>query len=151
MITITATRSLKLAETSFHRGVPLHSILVDGWSRGLHPEQVQHECIQMGYALCVAEPERLKVWARLDHELAEYEKTQVLNYNPTAFDVLQAYGYTLSYTDECGTERELEFLAAHDIQAMAIAQHHCRGNEGLWSGICLSGGPTDDAIDFTPF
>ena len=61
------------------------------------------------------------------------------------------YGYTLSFTDECGTEHEYEFTALSDRQAVLMATAQCKGCEGLWSGLCLSGGPTDDAIEFNPF
>lgn len=74
MIIIDAVWSLKLAERSFHRGVSLHAIITDGWSRGLTFQQTRDECLQMGFALCVAEPRIHQMWARMDLEYEEYNR-----------------------------------------------------------------------------
>lgn len=74
MIIIDAVWSLKLAERAFTRGTPLNTIIIDGWSRGLTFQQTRDECLQMGFALCVAEPQIHRIWQREDEALAEYER-----------------------------------------------------------------------------
>lgn len=45
--------------------------------------------------------------------------------------------YTLSYTDECGTDHEVEREFWTDKAAMDWAYSQANGNEGLWTGVSL--------------
>ena len=47
--------------------------------------------------------------------------------------------YTLSYTNECKNDIEHEFEAANFEEAVKAAKWMCRGNEGLWFNIAVSG------------
>lgn len=73
---ISTKDSLRLAETAFRRGVPLKAIVIDCWSRGIHIEQCRHECIQMGYSLCIAEKEIARIWKWWDDAVLESMKAE---------------------------------------------------------------------------
>lgn len=51
------------AEGAIHK---LDTILVDCWAKGLSAYQTINMCSVNGYALCVAEPARRRVWAAWD-------------------------------------------------------------------------------------
>lgn len=47
--------------------------------------------------------------------------------------------YTLQYTNECQQDVEHEFEEKDFAAAIKAAKWMCRGNEGLWFNISLSG------------
>lgn len=73
MNNITTKRSLELAEGIYRRGTKMEWIMIDGWSRGFRKSQTRHECIQMGYPLCLVEKELDRVWKRLDDQYEKFE------------------------------------------------------------------------------
>lgn len=72
---ITTKRSLELAEGVYRRGTKMQVIIVDGWSRGFRKSQTRHECIQMGYPLCIVEKELDRIWQVWDDSYLEYQKS----------------------------------------------------------------------------
>ena len=64
--------------------------------------------------------------------------THKLN-GPVAVPDIQMPVYTLYYTDECGTDHEIEKEFWTTQSAMDWAYKQACGQEGLWTGIGLSG------------
>lgn len=59
----------------YRKYCPLNVIFIDGWARGLKPEQTIREASNAGYARCVVEPLIAKEWARLEEEFLRFEAT----------------------------------------------------------------------------
>lgn len=53
-------------------GAKLESIAAHAWGTGICYEQAVIDCMQHGYALCIAKPAVLRVWARWDASYAAY-------------------------------------------------------------------------------
>lgn len=47
--------------------------------------------------------------------------------------------FSLFFTNECGADIEHEFEAPSVLPAIAYVFGFIRGNEGLWSGVLLTG------------
>lgn len=58
------------------RGATLDKLIVHGWSAGFCKEQVLIDCMNHGYALCVAEPAIERIWKWWDNSYTEYMKSQ---------------------------------------------------------------------------
>lgn len=86
-------RQLQLAANAWHRGVRMNTIIVDGWSRGFHYQQTLLECVQAGYAMCIASKLILNTWADMDEEYTRVcaaeqltaEDTYVAEFYPVPF------------------------------------------------------------------
>jgi len=98
----TATRSLQLAAGAWRRGVPMNTIIVDGWSRGFHREQTIHECVQAGYAMCICVPAIISKWMAMDAEVKATMKKESLEGTSrkwwARFCGLQRYSFFLNGT-----------------------------------------------------
>lgn len=73
----TNCRILKIAAQAWAPGTKLQTIIVDGWSRGFHPDQTLHECIQAGYSACVAKPAIEQRWAQMDAEIEALQRAEM--------------------------------------------------------------------------
>lgn len=117
-------------------GATLDKLIVHGWSAGLCKEQVLIDCMNHGYALCVAEPAIERVWKWWDDSYAEYCKAeQEAIANPV---------YTICYIDECGTEHERDHEFPNKEHAIGFCQGMFKGREDLVSGITLTGSDGTD-------
>ena len=69
----------------YNRHTKLKTILLDGWGRGLQPEQTLREASAAGYALCVVEPRLNAYWGRLDAEVNAFMEAHPPTSAPDTF------------------------------------------------------------------
>lgn len=156
------------------RHVKMATIVDHAWGAGLSSAQTVIDCMNNGFSMCISIPYIKQRWARIDKEYAAHcaemekqKKYEVVGINndllfcspgvveevPINIEISEptTYGYTLWYTDECNIDHAHEFEGVNDGLAIQYAIKYCKGNEGLWQYVSLSGGPTDDEIPFVPF
>lgn len=109
---VTTRRSLELAEGVYRRGTKMDRIIVDGWARGFRKSQTRHECIQMGYPLCIVEKAIDTIWQEWDDSIYKLEQEQKMR------DDIRVNGYKV-----------------------VIYAEYRAGTEGDWMSSTSAGGP----------